>query len=92
MDKTKLIAEVCSKTGKKKEEVANIIDNAFGCIGDCMNKGETVQLKGFGTFSVKTRAARKARNLHTGEIIDVPESDYVHFKPSKNIKQYSFNI
>lgn len=92
MDKTKLIAEICSRTGKKKELVAEIVDNALGCIGDCMKQNETVQLKGFGTFSIKTRAARKARNLHTGEMIDVPETDYVHFKPSKNIKQYSFGL
>ena len=48
-------------------------------------KGQ-VTIRGFGTFTVKTRAARKGRNPATGEPVDIPAQDTIHFKPSKALK------
>lgn len=92
LSKSDLIDAVAKKTGKEKKVVADIVDNVLGFIGNAAKDEKTLQLKNFGTFEVKTRAARKARNLRTNEVIDVPEKKYVHFKASKNISTYSFNL
>ncbi|MFO0629115.1 MAG: HU family DNA-binding protein [Polyangiales bacterium] len=51
-----------------------------------LKKGDSIRLGGFGTFSVKQRAARTARNLKTGESIAVPPSNTVRFKSAKDLK------
>lgn len=56
---------------------------------------EEIQLIGFGTFEIKHRNARKGRNATTGEIIDIPAKNTVHFKPGKYIREAvdtGFNI
>lgn len=54
----------------------------FDAIKDRVERGERVQIKGFGTFQMKTRAARVARNPRTGDEVQVPEKKVMTFKAS----------
>jgi len=51
-----------------------------------LKQGEEVSIAGLGTFSVKRREARQARNPHTGETVDVPAMNVPKFKPAKGLK------
>lgn len=62
------------------------VDYLFDIIVDTLSEKEDVAIQGVGSFTVVTRKARKARNVRTGEPIDVPEHLAVKFKPSANIK------
>jgi DNA-binding protein HU-beta len=59
----------------------------FESITIFLQKGENVQLIGFGTFSVKQRPARTARNLRTGEKMQIPAKRFVKFSPGKTLKE-----
>jgi len=86
MNKTDLIASVAEISGftKKDSEVAV---NAFvAAIEQGLKKGEKIALVGFGTFDVKTRAARIGRNPRTKEEIKIPASKLPSFKAGKALK------
>lgn len=92
MDKKTLIDKVAEKTGKKKKDIAEIINHTLGVIGDAMKEEEPVQLIGFGTFTVKERAERTCRNPKTGEMMVSPAKKTVSFKASRGIYEFSFNL
>ncbi len=81
--KGEIVDRVAAKTGKKKTEVAQVIDEMLSEINGSLDNGEAVTLRGFGTFRVRERAARKGRNPRTGEEITIPASKVVSFKQSK---------
>ena len=61
------------------------VDALFATLADALRRGETVQLKGFGAFSVIETAPRGGRNPRTGESIAIPARRRVRFKPSKSL-------
>jgi len=61
------------------------IDALFATIGDALRRGDMVELKGFGSFSVVETAARSGRNPRTGQPIRIPAGRRVRFKPSKTL-------
>ena len=67
---------------KDLEKSLNIILNE---IKSALNKGENVELRGFGTWSIKTQKARLSRNPRTGEKIETPEKKKIRFKMSKKL-------
>ena len=86
MNKTELIAAVAEKAdlSKKDAEAANTA--AVEAITGALIEGEKVQLVGFGSFEVKTRAARVGRNPKTGEEIPISEARLPVFKAGKALK------
>ena len=86
MNKTELIAAVAEKTGLSKKAAGDAVAATFDEIAGAMKKGDKVQLIGFGTFEVRKRAARTARNPQTGETIQVAAKKAVKFKVSKTFK------
>ena len=86
MNKSQLIDAVVLKSGMKKKEAELAVNAITEAIVDAMKNGERVQLVGFGTFDVKTRDARTARNPKTGESIEVPASKHPAFSASKALK------
>lgn len=70
-----------------KEDIATVITHALGVIKDAVYNGQDVTLRGFGTFQVKHRKAKSARNISAGTTIQIPARYVVAFKPSKD-----FNI
>ena len=81
--KADIINQVAERTGVKKTDVAKVIDEALHEIRSSLDSGEDGSRRGFGSFTVTERAARKGRNPRTGEEIDIAAGQRVSFKMSK---------
>lgn len=86
MNKTELIAAVAEKADLSKKDAEAAITAAVEAITGALIEGEKVQLVGFGSFEVKTRAARVGRNPKTGEEIPISEDRLPVFKAGKALK------
>ena len=86
MNKTELIAAVAEKAELSKKDAEAAITAAVEAITGALIEGEKVQLVGFGSFEVKTRAARVGRNPKTGEEIPISEARLPVFKAGKALK------
>ena len=86
MNKTELIAIAAEKSGITKKDAQRFFDAALDTIALTLQKGEKVQLSGFGVFEVKDREARVGRNPVTKEEIPIPASRVPGFKASKGLK------
>lgn len=86
MNKTELIAAVAEKADLSKKDAEAAITAAVEAITGELIEGEKVQLVGFGSFEVKTRAARVGRNPKTGEEIPISEARLPVFKAGKALK------
>lgn len=65
----------------------DMLKEVFGTISSAFENGTSVSIHGFGTFVIKERAARKGRNPQTNEVIEIPASKAIRFKPSRTVKQ-----
>jgi len=86
MNKAELIDAVAEAADISKASAARALDGALDAITKSLKKGDTVTLVGFGTFSVRKRAARSGRNPQTGETINIKASKVPGFKPGKALK------
>lgn len=86
MNKTEFVGEVAEKLGVTKKEAAPKVEAVFNVIVETLTKGESILIPGVGKFEVRERAARKGRNIQTGEEIEIPASKAVKFKPAKALK------
>ena len=86
MNKTELIAAVAEKADLSKKDAEAAITAAVEAITGALIEGEKVQLVGFGSFEVKTRAARVGRNPKTGEEIPISEARLPVFKAGKALQ------
>ena len=86
MNKTELIHAVAEAADLPKADAGRALDAITGAIGSALAQGDTVSLIGFGTFSVKERAARTGRNPRTGEALEIAASKIPAFKPGKALK------
>ena len=90
MTKKELIEAITKnhmENGVSKKAVAAIIDDTFTAIAKGIKKAGRFSFPGFGTFSVKSRAARKGRNPQTGEAIKIKASKSVKFKAAPVLKK-----
>ena len=86
MKKGELISAVSTATNQSKAEAESVINAVFDSIGEELSEGGSVRWPGFGTFSVKDRSARQARNPQTGATIQVQACKVVKFKPANALK------
>ncbi len=86
MNKMELIDHVVAETDLPKSKAAAALDAIVEGITKALKKGEDVRLVGFGTFSVKKRAAGKGRNPATGQAIKIPASKNARFKAGAGLK------
>ncbi len=86
MNKAQLIDAVADAADISKAAAGRSVDTIFEVIADCLKKGDTVTLVGFGTFSARKRAARTGRNPRTGEAIQIAASTLPVFKAGKALK------
>ena len=86
MNKSDLIAAVAAKTGETKKNAEASINAVVDVIAETLAKGDKIQLVGFGSFEVRSRAARKGRNPQTGAEIKIPASKAPVFKAGKALK------
>jgi integration host factor subunit beta len=89
MTKSQLVDEIHKKRNSNftKQQVAAVIDDVFDLIKNSLSKGERVEIRNFGNFSLRKREARKARNPKTGEIANVPAKRVPFFKAGKELKE-----
>lgn len=86
MNKSELIASMQDKCGFNKVDCGSMLKAFTESIEEALEKGEKVQLVGFGTFETRKRAARIGRNPRTKEEINIPESTVPVFKAGKEFK------
>ena len=86
MNKTDLIEVVAKEAGLSKKDAGAAVAAVFDGMTAALKKGDKVQMIGFGTFEVRNRAARKARNPQTGEEIEIKASKAPAFKAGKALK------
>ena len=86
MNKTELIEHISTKADLSKADASRALDAFIGAVQDTMKKKGTVNLVGFGTFSVSERAARTGRNPRTGESINIEGARVPKFRPGKALK------
>ncbi|HPT84737.1 MAG TPA: HU family DNA-binding protein [Bacillota bacterium] len=87
MTKSELISEVAAKTGMTKKESDTAVNAVIDAIISALASGEKVQIVGFGTFEVKTRAEHVGRNPYTGEPMTIAASKHVTFSAGKTLKE-----
>ena len=86
MNKAKLVDAVAAKADLSRSDAGNAVEAVFDTITNALQKGDNVSLVGFGTFSVKRRAARTGRNPRTGEPLQIPATNAPGFKAGKGLK------
>ncbi|MGB5165811.1 MAG: HU family DNA-binding protein [Woeseiaceae bacterium] len=86
MNKGELIDAVASSAGLSRADATKAVDGVLDAVTSTLSNGGSVSLVGFGTFSVKARAARAGRNPRTGETIQIPASNVPGFKAGKALK------
>lgn len=86
MNKQELIEAVAASADLSKADATRAVDSVVDNVTKTLKKGEQVTLVGFGTFSVKERAARTGRNPQTGETIQIAASKVPGFKAGKALK------
>ena len=92
MTKQDIINDVSSSTGLTKLETEIIMNGVMSTIIDSLANNERVELRGFGTFGIKHRMPKKARNPGTGEPVYLPERYVPTFKPSKLMRSKVNNL
>ncbi|WP_428099936.1 HU family DNA-binding protein [Candidatus Rariloculus sp.] len=86
MNKAELIDAVASATNFSKADASRAVDAVVDSISSALGDGQQVSVVGFGTFSVKHRAARSGRNPRTGEAIQIAASNVPGFKAGKALR------
>jgi len=88
MIKSELIAELAKKNPHLyQRDIELIVNTFFETISEAMSRGERIELRGFGAFAVKKRAARLGRNPKTGEAVQVDAKHTPHFKTGKELRE-----
>lgn len=83
MTKAELVSEISQRTGLEKRMVLETVESFMEVMKDTMAGGENVYLRGFGSFIIKERAAKTARNITKNTTIQIPARKVPAFKPSK---------
>ena len=86
MNKAELTAAIVKKTGFTKKDAEKALSAVTDVVAEALKKGDKVQIVGFGSFEVRKRPARVARNPRTGEQIKIAASKAPVFKAGKGLK------
>lgn len=86
MNKSDLIDQIADSAGLSKADAGRALDATVDAITSALKQGQSVSLVGFGTFTVRDRAARTGRNPRTGETINIKASKNPAFKAGKALK------
>lgn len=87
MTKKEIVKVISEEIGLTQLKTKEIVQKTFDAIVDTLVTDKRIELRNFGVFEVKKRAARKARNPRTGERVDVEEKYVVTFKPGKEMEK-----
>lgn len=87
MTKAEIVSEIAYKTGIDKREVLMVVESLMDTIKTTMTNGEEVFLRGFGSFIIKRRAEKTARNISKNTTMIVPAHNIPAFKPAKEFQE-----
>ncbi len=87
MTKKEIVKTISEETGINQQVIKSIVQRTFDSIVTTLVEEGRIELRNFGVFQVRPRAARKARNPRTGRQVEVPEKFVVTFKPGKIMEQ-----
>ncbi|MEI7459034.1 MAG: HU family DNA-binding protein [Pirellula sp.] len=87
MTKKEIVKTISDETGLNQQQIKTIVQKTFDAIVTTLVEEGRIELRNFGVFQVRPRAARKARNPRTGRQVEVPEKFVVTFKPGKIMEQ-----
>ncbi len=87
MTKKEIVKTISEEIGLTQLKTKEIVQKTFDAIVETLVQDKRIELRNFGVFEVKKRAARKARNPRTGDKVDVPEKYVVTFKPGKEMEE-----
>ena len=93
LTKAIIIENLHNKLGLNRTEIHTVIDELFEEIKDGLKDDRVIELRGFGTFEVRTRkGSEKARNPKTGEVVAVDRHGVAIFRPGKELKEFVWDI
>lgn len=88
MTKSELVEKIVERnsmlTRKESEMIINIV---FDSMTEALQSGDKVEIRGFGSFTVRERGAREARNPKSGEVVDIPAKKVPFFKTGKELRE-----
>ncbi|HEY0429312.1 MAG TPA: HU family DNA-binding protein [Pyrinomonadaceae bacterium] len=87
MTKADLVERVANEAEMTKKDAEQLVEIIFDSIISTLNKGEKIELRGFGSFRVRQRNARQGRNPKTGASVKIPAKRVAYFKPGKELKE-----
>ena len=87
MTKAEIVSEISSKTGLDKVQVMTVVESFMEEVRAALTKNENVYLRGFGSFVVKQRAEKVARNISKNVTITIPAHSIPSFKPAKTFME-----
>ncbi|HET7711893.1 MAG TPA: integration host factor subunit beta [Thermoanaerobaculia bacterium] len=87
MTKAELVDEVARVVQLTKKQAETIVNVVFDSIVDSLRTGQKIELRGFGSFRLRSRKSRTGRNPKTGEKVEVPSKKIPYFKPGKELKE-----
>ena len=87
MTKAQLIDEVARVADLSRKHAELIVDIFFQSIVNALERGEKIELRGFGSFRIRQRNARQGRNPKTGDQVSVPSKRIPYFKPGRELKE-----
>lgn len=86
MTKADIVSEIAKSTGLDKADVLTVVERFMDVVKDSLVKGENVYLRGFGSFILKERAQKTARNITKNTTVIIPAHNIPFFKPVKSFK------
>ncbi len=93
LTKAEIIEHIYDKLGVNRNDIHNIVDEFFEEVKQGLKEDKVVELRGFGTFEIRTRKGReRARNPKTGEIVPVSAHGVAVFRPGKELKKIAWTL
>jgi nucleoid DNA-binding protein len=84
--KADIVNQIAEATGLTKTDTAAVVEGFLASVTSAMQQGEHIEIRGFGTFKVVTRASRTGRNPKTGDVVKIPQRPVPVFKPSRELR------
>ena len=87
MTKAELVEDVARAAELTKKDAERLVEIVFESIIETLDRGEKIELRGFGSFRVRERGSRRGRNPKTGDPVNIPAKRVPYFKPGKELKE-----
>mgnify|MGYP001246372276 CR=1 FL=1 len=84
--KKDLALKISERLGVRKQHAYEVVNTLFKAMRESLIAGNRIEIRGFGTFKVVTRASRTGRNPKTGDLVKIPERPVPVFKPSRELR------